>query len=227
MIQYPKLKPFSAMGRAEPITSNNYPVLQSGFVSFTKDELLRPPPHEDMMIRRILMKDFMISNLDQYYNGAVSDLYEEWRKEPALMRTFEFREKVLQVAFKAFACDNMHRWFTVQSKLKSLSVMHEKFITETLDYISFYSDKPRTIEVVQWERFIEHPTKLHNADIDIDSWFTTIPGFGPNSVKVQTNISDFLTQWVSKVNGFDDLLICLNIIFGSKAAITNVREKGV
>lgn len=226
MIQYPKLKPFTGVGRADPITSNNYPVLQSGFVSFTKDELLRPPPHEDMMIRRILMKDFMISNLDQYYNGAVSDLYEEWRKEPTLMRTFEFREKILQVAFKAFACDNMHRWFTVQSKLKSLSAMHEKFITETLNFIA--GKAPRTIEATQWEKFIEHPTKIYNADIDIDAWFTSNPVCTyPATVQVPTNIANFLTDWVTRVNGFDDLLICLNIIFGSKAAITNVREKGV
>jgi hypothetical protein len=221
MIQYPKLKSFSSTGKAEPINSNNFPVLQSGFVSFTKDGLLRPPPHEDMMLRRILMKDFMISNLDQYYNGEVTAVYEEWRADPSLMRTFEFRERVLLAAFKAFACENMHRWFTVQLKLHSLSIMHEKFLEETLNFIKW--NTPRTIEATQWEKFIEHPTKLHNTSLDADKWLT---GDDVNYY-ISTTIDKFLAKWVSRVNGFEDLLISLNVIFGSKAAITNVREKGV
>jgi hypothetical protein len=256
MMQFPKLKPFTSSGAAEPVSSSVYPVLQSGFISFTKVGLLRPPPFEDMMIKRVLMKDYMTTNLDQFYNSNVTDLYLEWLNNKDLIRTFEFREKLLQTAFRAFACDDVYKWFSAQTKLTSISPSHEVFLTDTLKFVlhdnrgwnqpsyigganvgnvdtmNSVTHYHRQLDIHHTLSFIEHSGKPYSGALNIDPFFinplvTGRRSVTDNSKQLPSNIVDFICKWTSQVNGFTDLLLSLYVMFGARNDVVNVREKGL
>ena len=49
-----------------------------------------------------------------------------------------------------------------------------------------------------------------------------------NNVKFGSNLtSDILVDWVSHVDGFQDLLVSLYVIFGSRPYVTDVANRNV
>jgi hypothetical protein len=173
----------------------------------------QPPTLDDIMVKRLLMKDHLISNLDQFSMPEVSVLYNRWREAPDVIRDFEFRELILTQAFKAFRAESLYQWMVFQNKTANLTDLHIAFIASI---VSFIHTGHRDTHVSQWMRLIEHTRHPQYRKIDLET-LQLVPG----------TIVDLIQQWVSWPSGFEDLLLTLYVIFGDHPYITNVREKDV
>ena len=190
------------------------PLLQSGFASLTSSGLSRPLPADDLMIKRLLFKDFLISNLDQFYSVEVNDLYDSWCKFPAKIREFEFREQILLSAMKAFNVDSIYKWIDAQNKLAQMSNYHDKFLEDTFNFIL---GRPRCIELPQWVKLIEFEHHPRAIALNYDNFF--------HGGCLPSGLPELFNLWLSRPNGFEDLLQTAYVIYGNRPWITNVREK--
>lgn len=195
-----------------------YPILQSGFVSLIQRGLAKPKPTDNLMIQRLLFKDHLVSNIENFYFEDIVILYDLYRGDPNLLRDFNFREQVIKAAYMMFGSNSVYTWLRHQNQLANIGLLHARFIEETLTYIA--TGKERATQTVQWIKLIEISNHKESSKLNIDDWFNTYSG-----LYVPADIVDFIQLWVSQPKGFEDLLISLFIIFGNRPYITNVREK--
>lgn len=195
-----------------------YPILQSGFVSLIQRGLAKPKPTDNLMIQRLLFKDHLVSNIENFYFEDIVILYDLYRGDPNLLRDFNFREQVIKAAYMMFGSNSVYTWLRHQNQLANIGLLHARFIEETLTYIA--TGKERATQTVQWIKLIEISNHKESSKLNIDDWFNTYSG-----LYVPADIVDFIQLWVAQPKGFEDLLISLFIIFGNRPYITNVREK--
>ena len=199
-----------------------YPILQSGFITNTMEGLIRPVFVKDPFIDFTIDKDHLKNKSLNFYSAEVDDLYEVWRKTPNKLREFEFRESVLTAAYYAFNIKSIYKWIEMQSLSTKTSSIHNAFILET---VSFVYGGERKVQLPQWIRLIEASREARAVKIDIDKFFDTEKY--PNVVTHSNLLTDFIVSWVSQPNGFEDLLLSLYVIFGNRPYVTDVANKNV
>ena len=130
------------------------------------------------------------------------------------MRECEFREQIIISTMKAFNVESIYKWIEAQNKLAQISNCHDKFLEDTFKFIM---GNPRSLELPQWIKLIEFNRHPVGTTLNYDSMFSN--GGLPSGLPELFNI------WLSRPNGFEDLLQTAYIIFGNRPWITNVREK--
>lgn len=208
-------------------------ILQSGFINFNEEDLVKGVIVNDPFVDIALNKDHLKNKNQFFYSPVANELYKQWSADPGLIRDFNFREKILKAAKKLFntksfgESSNIQVWFNYQAQSPFLSNYHIKFIKETIEYVLYGT--LRTIENVQWIRLLDCGNSVKNTSLTVDQFFTD--KFNKES-KQKTNslpnsgsaVSDFLTYWTSNQNGFEDLVICLFVIFGVRSNITELSD---
>ena len=87
------------------------------------------------------------------------------------------------------------------------SSLHESFLRDTLKYIL---EGSRSVNIISWVRMINgyEEYNLHKErDLDLGNY--------PKIIKDFTS-EELVQLWVSRDNGFEDLIITLNLFFGNK-----------
>jgi len=202
---------------------NKFAVLQSGFISDLSKGLVHNEFIKDPFVDLALDKDHLKSKSHYFYFKEVDDLYEEWSKNNTLIKTMEFREKIIKAAKNAFNNVSIYNWLNTQKYANTVTSTHENFISET---IGFVLGSPRSIQTSQWIRLLEVSEKAQSINLDIDKYFNR------NNIQNQLKFSsslltDFIVRWVSQPNGFEDMLLSLYVIFGDRPAVTDVADKNI
>lgn len=204
--------------------NNKYPILQSGFIGFSDTAFNKPAPHEPSFRSAIIFKDTR-NPLDKYhYSKDVKELFKLWITNFDNMKSMEFRERVLKTAFKCFGTSNFYEWLALQSKQSTVTDLHRAFILETLDFLLM--ENARKIHVSAWSRMLEADERCDAVAIDVTKYFQKESMFlDSKNVKLPVRMSEIIQLWVSKPQGFDDLLYSLHIIFGDRMAHTAITSE--
>lgn len=197
-----------------------YPILQSGFISFdeeglTKPSLMNPTIHDD-----ILMKEYRTLADKFFYSKGITELFHRWRSNPSIIREFDFRESVLKMSFKLFKTNMITKWIALQNEKPTLSNIHTVFLLESLKFAAGIA--PRSLENVQWISLIDYSDKAEGVRVDMGDYFSNQNGAGQSNDRIRANMNEFIQDWVSQINGFEDMLITLYVIFGDREQKTDV-----
>lgn len=198
-----------------------YPILQSGFVSMTEEGLTKPDLKDSSLAEKVLLKSHTRLSNKYFYRKDISNLFSDWLKDPKLARDFDFREKTIVAAIKAFGINNVQKWFIAQNNMNTISDLHRVFISETLAYISLGTS--RNISNVQWVSLLETAERTNSVPIDVSTFFPD-ENAKNNNVRLPVTISEFINRWMDKEDGFTDMLVCLQAIFGERKQKFDVSD---
>lgn len=201
---------------------DKYPILQSGFITNTTDGLKRPVFVKDPFVDFAIDKDHRKSKSLNFFVPEVNNLYEAWRNSPTKLKEFDFREQILCAAYRAFNIKSIYKWIEMQALSTKISHMHNMFLLET---VAFVYGEPRSLQLPQWIRLIEASAESRATKVDIDKYFDKEKF--PSTATYSNLLTDFITAWVSRPNGFEDLLLSLYVIFGDRPYVTDVANKNV
>lgn len=197
-----------------------YPVLQSGFIASNLTGLRKPVVIDPSLRETVLFKGTKQPLANYYFSQEVSGLYFEWCANPKVLRDFDFRERLLRAAFRAFNTTSFFRWLELQQDKPHYSDMHKQFIAETIEYL--FLNKPRSIHVAQWHRLIEASSKTNRVKMDLRKYFGENNISGPQLIP--TSLIKVINRWVTIQGGFEDMLISLFVIFGSRAGVSEITN---
>lgn len=187
-----------------------FPILQSGFVSLNEDGLTKPDMTAPTIRDDILLKEYRTKADKYFYSKAITELFHQWRSNPSLIREMDFREQLLIQAFKLFKTDKLTTWIRAQNEKPSLSNIHNVFLLETIKFAA--GIEKRSLENVQWISLIDYSDRAQAVRVDMDDYFREDSKY----CHVPMKMDRFIQSWVSQVNGFEDLLISLYVIFGDR-----------
>lgn len=199
-----------------------YPILQSGFVAKDEKDLTNYEVKKDPFVDIALNKDHLKSHNPYFYSEEITSLYKEWCGKPDLIKDFDFREKILRFAMTKFDT-LLSSWIKLQFRSPYAGELHAVFINETVEYV--LGVKSRNIQISQWIRLLDASVKRNNAEIKSEKYFDKSKGFDKY---LHLNVfSNFISNWVSKNDGYVDLLISLYVIFGSRNDTTDVIDNNL
>lgn len=201
---------------------SRFPILQSGFISLVETGLKKFAIDEASLSKSILMKDHNRVVNAYFYSEEITLLFERWMSNPSAMKDIDFRERVIQSAFDAFGTTVFYQWIMLQSNQATVGDMHKVFLTETLEYLLL--DTARPTRTVQWIRLIEASSKSRALIIDVNKYFPDIHDSNNSNVVLPGSMDKLLQIWLSKPDGFQDLLVTLFVIFGSRSHKTDVAD---
>lgn len=199
-----------------------YPILQSGFTSMQNDGLTQGTFIKDPFVDFAIDKDHLKPKNLYFYNDDVSKLYQEWSADSTLLRKFEFRERLLLAAIQSFGTNSFYDWVQLQSKPETTGNLHLQFLLETLDFIA---RGERQLNVVQWLSLLNADVKTRSVNFEFDKYFDQSKH--NKTIFGNAGMVYILQEWTSRVDGFQDLLISLQVIFGSRPYITDVADRNV
>jgi hypothetical protein len=194
-----------------------FPKLQSGFVSYENDELTEEAKYHDLMLSALVAKDFQNETNVGLYSPNVSGIYNEWRVDSSLIKNFEFRERILMAAKSSFNTKSFSYWLELQNLKGDISRLHKAFLIDTLEFIRGAN---RKVEVSQWIALIDRSVNTSSVKVDFASFF----GRQVNNEIASAKMNDVIVTWTSRHGGFEDLLISLHVIFGSREYVSDVSE---
>ena len=193
------------------------PILQSGFISLTEKGLVRLKTTDPTIREAILMNTYRRDVNKYFYSELITGLFNRWASNPALIKDFDFRERVIAAAFGAFATPYVKTWLEAQVSASAVTKLHRAYLIELLDYLC--TGAARTIDPVQWIRLLEASEKAEAVVVDLSKYYapngnTPIPGL----------FSDLILKWTSLPNGFADLLVNIYAIFGDREQPNDVAD---
>lgn len=205
--------------------AETYPILQSGFIGLTEKGLRRPDPIGPSFRDAVIFKEVKSPLAKFRFSPTIKQLFVEWNSKPELLRDFDFRERILDAAYKSFGTYNLFQWLTMQSEKPTISELHARFLYETLDFLM--GDTPRSIDQSSWLRLIEADEKPVTVRLDFKKYFKSDVNSNEISYpeKLPTKLEGIIQRWVTKERGFEDLLLSLFVIFGDRAARTAVTKE--
>lgn len=154
---------------------------------------------------------------------ASQDVVLMW--EEALMnnkefKSFEYKEKILVIAMKAFGTRLFKHWIDAQVDNPMSGDTHYRWIDETLKYV--LEGVPRAFQYNTWLTVLS----AARPDTEAKGYSKVMYDhfgngrasilMGPNRNPRTMSIVDFIHAWVSRENGIEDLAASLNVLFGKR-----------
>lgn len=199
-----------------------FPVMQSGFISISDEGLTKSSIHKDIINDNILGRDYRTTENRGFHANRVVDLYEKWRADTSVLNNFEFREKLLTATIASFQINSIFKWLVLQNEKCNLTELHKQFIEDTLRFIS---GEDRSIQTAQWIALIEVSYNVSGVRLNPNRWFITESNL--TGALLPSSMSELLRLWTMRPGGFEDLLMCVFIIFGDRPYITTVAKKNL
>lgn len=145
-------------------------------------------------------------------NPDVDRIWTEYLNGSNHTSSFAFRERILVTAFRVFKTNSFYDWCNLQNNSPYTNSVHKKFLEDTFQFIK---TGKRGVNVSTWIGIVKidpENNSTRNTSIDLSGFF------GLNraqSDRTSFTTIDTINSWVSHPGGFDDLLACLVIFFGS------------
>lgn len=192
-------------------------ILHSGFVTTDSSKLLRSTIEAKDIRKMVIQPSVLGEDPDSYYDSEVTNVFNQWRKDEDLIRSFEFRESVLKVALRAFDDQSLGRWIELQHAQGGVGYLHRRFLKEMVARI--FCNQAKTMDNYQYYRLLSRePYSTKFPDTNAASALSTdyLDVFiksGQGSF-----MPDVLTEWTKDTDGVADLICTLNVIFGRRVA---------
>ena len=201
-------------------------LLQSGFLALPGTVLSKPQNSSNAA----LISALKTGKLDQattnpyFYSQEITELFQEYLTNSNSLSRFEFREKVLCLAFKLLSPgrQTFQAWVNLQVKSPNVTNLHRKFIKDTLDYLTNYGagTSGRSVEMESWQSLLvaSAANRLEiKSDFDTSRYFTTSPSQSSSFINLMPiPMEEVLARWCQKSRGFRDLLMFLYIVYGKR-----------
>lgn len=148
-------------------------------------------------------------------NQTVVELYNQLIRRHVIPTDFDYRERVIKIALRAFGMDNFAQWVKINADASpTFTQLHADFINDT---IGFINTGKRQVEVTTWEKLLgpgsNDPTTKNI--IDVNGLSQLPPGYSIiNDMVSERDLPAIITKWLSHPGGFTDLVITLYTLFG-------------
>lgn len=146
-------------------------------------------------------------DIDKYYTAIVRNDLNSFN--------FEFQEEVLRVLFKAFGTKDFEQWYKVQFTSPSFGEQQMDFLD---DCFQFTFNGTRVMSLQNWEALLTaSDKKADSAELSQKAkYMFNKTFFRELSTGRSMSMSRMFHSWLSNPNGFSDLLMSCNIMFGVK-----------
>lgn len=190
-----------------------FKLLQSGYAGLDSSDLVQIPEKETSLMQAVITQSIFLVDTSNYYDKGVTQLYGQMAVENRAFADFKFRETLILKAFQLFGQEDFRSWFISQSSSPCYSYLHERFLKETLLYV--FEGKPRAMSHNSYLRLLHvganNPAfamEDRNAlDVELKKILLNVPS---------GLTLDLLKRWTRRVEGLQDLLATLNVIFGRR-----------
>lgn len=147
--------------------------------------------------------------VDNVYSGMIRNDYS--------LHDFEFRKKILTTAIKAFGTVYFDFWVLAQFKADTTSQLHGQFLEDT---IKFIQTGRRDMSLETWAALLRISDEGNNIgempELVADYLGINTPGTA--RIRKVVPVNEVIQAWCSKVNGLEDMLMTLHILFGRISA---------
>lgn len=188
---------------------NKYITLQSGYVSRPQSDFYRYVAPETSFKQQLLGQSMMGLIPEGYYSKSITALVDEYEKDRQILNNFKFRERVLVAAIALFADTTVPEWLKAQRDTDYFSDLHKTFAVETLNFIVGI---PRTIDCVQWMSLLDAGKSNMKTYFDYTEYFN----HAHKPMPIPSSTLDLIRLWVSRDQGYEDLLLSLWCFFGKR-----------
>lgn len=188
--------------------SNSLKLYPSGFLGNGETGHLQPINIQ--AIKRHLFDHAPLGALEaSIVNRDVESLWDDVVFGDATYKTFEFREKIIKVALRAFGTRSIFEWISAQSDSGQCTEYNRRWIDETLQFV--LEGRARSFAYSAWFTMFA----CGSAE-DVSPVTPTVRRhFGTDGFR-DISINDFIVLWVSQPRGVDDLIESLHILFGNR-----------
>lgn len=154
---------------------------------------------------------FQPPKMPKEVNNNVERLWQTVLDKQGIVGSFEFREKILQVAFEAFGTISFFDWIAVQLKGPSTGDMHIEFLKDTMKFIM---TGKRKLSLHSWTDVLTLSSITSNETVteaEIASFFVN----ADTKQGMNIQLIDVIQRWCAQEGGFEDLVQTLHVLFGS------------
>lgn len=151
-------------------------------------------------------------------NPYVEGIYSDYIKQAINTHTFEFHERVLICAINAFGTKCFLTWYLTQFNSPMAGKLHNDFLEDTLRYIN---TGRRNISIETWMTLLQGTDEGNNIG-KISDYARVFFKLGTGNIDLATvphnseySIINIISAWCSNVNGMEDMLCTLHILFGN------------
>ncbi len=195
-----------------------YKLLQSGFIAEDSSDLIQIPEEERTVVQSVISQNLFRPDTSNFYDKGVTQLYYHAAAEPNAFRDFQFREILLKKMFTLFGEANFVNWVRAQASSPSLSYLHKRFLKETILFV--YESKPRTVSNNSYFRMLRAgKDNAPYAACDHSDQDGTLEK-ALNSINNALTV-DLTGRWTESVNGIQDMLATLNVIYGRRTSASS------
>lgn len=190
--------------------SNRYPVLHSGFVALSEAGLTKPKSNPPSFAETILFRQGNREYEPYFYSEDVTSLFDEWRSNPAVLKDFDFRERIIRQAVQRFGPD-VGDWMDFQAQKPGFSSTHKQFLqrmvkwTQPLPY-----QAGEYVDIIQWLGLLA-PGQGNQVSFTYGDTCASLGG--DFDARVTTKA---LRNWLSREDGYASLLNFMYVVFGER-----------
>lgn len=150
---------------------------------------------------------------------GVKALWLSYMEGAGTINNMVFRERVLMTALQVFQSDvpgSFYHWCKLQEKSPFFTANHRRFLNDTFRFIE--SGK-RGIQLLTWVSIVKcDPYEPSSGAVayNIDEFFGSQNANPDGTVSGSKSnlLADNLCRWTQRLDGFNDLLGTMNILFG-------------
>lgn len=149
-------------------------------------------------------------------NPQIMRSYEQLVRGDLKAQSFDFKERVIGEALKAFGTATLGAWIRITLQQPTVTQTHIDFIEDFIEFAS--NGRERRLPPQTWETLIVGQTRGSDKLIIPVSLkrFLTSTDVGEYIVMEQIDykFDVFISRWLSNPTGFSDMVITLNTLFG-------------
>lgn len=171
-------------------------------------------------VRNLLNKEKFNRTTPYTANVDVVSIWNDAMINSQEFKSFEYKEKILSVAMKAFGTQSLKHWIDAQVDCPMCGDSHYRWIDETLQYVM--TGTRRSFHYNTWLTVLSASrpdTEAKGYSKIMYQYFSTgtpavlsVANKNPKTMSVV----DFIAAWVSRPNGIEDLTASLNVLFGKR-----------
>lgn len=196
-------------------------LLQSGFITPNATYLVKEDAHDLSIRDKLYLADTRISDNTSYYDENIEKLFNLYRQDNERIRVFEFRQEIIEAAFRVFKFKSASiiPWISIQLTQRTVGYLHRKYLKETMAFAML--GQPRELENYTYFRLLNP-----NGDNDVFQTGHENPDEVLRSFVKDGSVSlvDLVNRWTKDVASTIDLLTTMNVIFGRRQGDTTERR---
>lgn len=194
-------------------------ILQSGFVTHEASQLTKVD-EIDLTFNDSLYQGRSAADTENYYDEGVEKLFQQWHKDNTLMNRFEFRELILENAFRVFKSKqkSIEPWIRLQMPQRTVGYLHRKFLKDSLRFI--LDGVPMSMDNYSYYRLLSAQNGSHHLQHGDDRSNEELQNYIAKNHS--TELTYVLSNWTRDIKGFNDLLMSIHVIFGRRRGQVSV-----